>query len=561
MKHVTGFRRGLFLVLAVVLFLPGSGSGKSALQYTAEGDRYMLKGDYRKAVFSYRNALQRNQAHLKALIGIGNAWTRLDSADAALRSFEKALKIDEKSVEALTGIGFILTHRGDSRRAIEYFNRAITISRESPAAHYGLAWLYYTMGKMIWARRRAESLLAVHPLHFDTLLLMADIIAREGDLEEAKKYAWKAIDAQPERTGGYLRLAAIMFRDYTLRGNGDSLDEASKAVDNALVINADSPDANMLRGLMLWYEKKYADAAAAFEKALGQKNSVDLYYSLAITRDSLGAADAALKNFLEAMKLDPVDPVLRSRFEQFMVVRDIKAGHPARAMFFRESLEAGKKRMKQNLPDEAVLYLRRTLLLNPMSREARELLMGYYEALSYNRFYIRELKEMQRLYPGTNTRDRLTAAVYRRRSRMYHREGFSGDDLPRDVPRILVLDFHSEEGVGPHPDLGAVSAFDLTWALAQFGRQEPVPVRARLKAAGLKMTPAGFAGTMDRLEEMTKKKAIAPFDYLLYGSCRCHRGRIFHEREGKGRHGASCSAHGAAYLRHGPLLRACSETE
>ena len=147
--------------------------------------------------------------------------------------------------------------------------------------------------------------------------------------------------------------------------------------------------------------------------------------------------------------------------------------------------------------------------------------MGYYEALDYNRFYINELKEMQRLYPGINTRDRLTAAVYKRRSRMYHKENFAGDDIPRDVPRVLVLDFHSEECVSTHPDLGRVLAFDLTSALTQFGRQRPVPLRVRERVSGMAMTPAHFSKTLDQLEKMIrdKSKSIDDFDYLIYGSC------------------------------------------
>ncbi len=520
MRHITGGPGRISLMLILLLLLiHGSGSGKSALQYSAEGDRFLQQGNYRKAVFSYRNALQKNQSHLQALLGIGGAYYRLGAPESALSAYERALKVNEKSTKALTGIGFIMIEMGNNRRAIDYFNRALKISRESPQAHYGIAYLYYTMGKMIWSRRRVEKILDMNPLHFETLLLMADIQSRDKELKEAKKYAWKAIDSEPERTDGYLRLAAIMFRDYTLSGNKDSLDEAQKAIDDALVININSPDANKLKGLMNWHEGKYGDAAMFLQKSLEQKNTVPLLYSLAITQDALSSSTAALDNFLKALKLNPGDGILRSRLEQFMVLRDVKVGHPARAMFFRENLDTGKRRMKQHLPDESVLYLRRTLLLNPMSREARELLMGYYEALGYNRFFINELKELQRLYPGVNTRDRLSAAVYRRRDRMYHREGFSGEELPRDVPRILVLDFQSEEGVSRHPDIGSVLAFDLTWALAQFGRQDPAPVRIRQKAAGLKMTASNFAGTMDRLEEMKKNKSIDDFDFLVYGTC------------------------------------------
>ena len=47
-------------------------------------------------------------------------------------------------------------------------------------------------------------------------------------------------------------------------------------------------------------------------------------------------------------------------------------------MLNREQYELAVNREKKNFPDQAVMYLRRSLLLNPMNMEARELLMDYY---------------------------------------------------------------------------------------------------------------------------------------------------------------------------------------
>ena len=125
-------------------------------------------------------------------------------------------------------------------------------------------------------------------------------------------------------------------------------------------------------------ENKYADAAAHFKTAISDLDSSLLLYSLAVSHDRAGNYETALEEFLKAMKKDPADSILRARVEDFLVIRDYKIGHPARVMLNRELYELALNREKKNLPDQAVMYLRRAILLNPMNIEARSLLMDFY---------------------------------------------------------------------------------------------------------------------------------------------------------------------------------------
>jgi hypothetical protein len=177
------------------------------------------------------------------------------------------------------------------------------------------------------------------------------------------------------------------------------------------------------------------------------------------------------------------------------------------------------------MSDEVILYLRRTLMLNPMNRAAREELMQYYSALDYNRLYIDELKELLRLYPENGLRDKLSAAVIGRRAKLYHREGYSAEMVPRNVPTVLVMDFLPNGSVS-HPDTGIILANDLAFALQQFGRMETVGIKKRSLAEGLRTDGDYFEKSMEKIEEKIKSGELPALDFLVYGSCDEQENRI-----------------------------------
>lgn len=499
-------------------FIGGAAEGKNAMYYNREGQEQLKRGEYQKALFSFRNALRQNPDYSDAKAGLGKAYLNMKIYDQALKLFDSVLASDPSSSEALTGSGFIYIEKGNFEEALSCFQRALEISKENLEAKYGIALLYHSMGKNLWAERQIESVLAEAPYHFDTLMLLGAIRSREGRTEEAKEIISKAIDAGTESAAGYTRMAELFFRDYMLNPNSDSLNEAYVNLNTALGMEADNFRANALMGDMLFCTGRFAESAEFYKKASDVIPTPLISYKIGCSLDRAGGRDEALRWFLQNLKDAPSDEIGASRLEQFLVNRDYKIGHPANTMRSRDNLAMAQRRMDDKLSDEAILYLRRCLMLNPADRDCREALMQYYSALDYNRLYIDELKDLARLYPENALRDKLAAEIIKRRDRLYHREGYSSEPVVRNVPSVLVLDFVPENGVSPHIDAGMVMANDLTFAMQQLGRMEPVGIQKRPLVSGMRTDGDFFSDTMEKLTAKIKSGELPDIDFIVYGT-------------------------------------------
>ncbi len=525
-----------FIILIVIA--PGAGlnraAGKNAVSYNNDGWDHLKRSENYKAIFSFKNALQKNPKYKDALLGLGRAYYNINEFEMSVDLFNRVLKIDDSSHKAHVGIGLALSRMGKFSKALNFLNRAVELSEDNIDAKYGIAYLYSLMNKPSWAKRKLAGILRINPYHFHSILLMADLKVGDNRMKEARELVEKAISINSKVPDGYVKLGEILFRDYIVTENDDSLKEAREALGNALSINRDNFPANRIMGMLLLdqgnrnsSEDDYLGAISYFRKARKGIDGGNMLYNLAISYDRAGDKSAAMEHFLKALKKSPFDSILIRRFEDFLIMRDYKIGHPARIMLNREQYSLALNRMKKNFPDEVIFYLRRALLLNPMNREAREHLISYYSALDFNRFYIEEIKGLMRFFPERKYRDRLSAAVSRRRKRLYHIEGFSSDYPPRDVPRIFVMDFSSGGRIPEHPDAGSVLGNMVTFAIGQFGRMITTGIRERYPVARNLKSEGDYLGlSMGELSDRIKKGVLKPVDLVLYGDYRENGDRI-----------------------------------
>ena len=508
----------LAFLLSLVFLVPAEPGGKNAISYNKDGWNYLRKGDHLRAVVNFKNALKQNPRYMDSLIGLGKAYNEVGAYEQAVGLFSDALKLKENSDQALTGMGFALLGLGRTKQALDSFSRAVDASGENLEAHYGIAYLYYLMGKKLWSERKAESVLKINRYHIGSLLLMADIKSSEGRFEEARTYCRRAIEGDSDNPAGYISCAGVLLREYLKGENNAAVAEAIDSLNRALSIQPESFQANRIMGTISLLQEQYGESIAYYKKALSLHAGPQVMYNLAVAYDRSGSQESALESFLRAYEKSPSDSILRSRMENFLVYRDYEIGHPARVLLGSERYQTALENERKNLPGEAVLSLRRTIFLNPMNRDARERLMRYYDVLGYKRFYLDELKDMNRLYPESRYQERLTAEIIKRRDALYHREGYSDDEPPRDVPVVLVFNFDTD-AVSTHADAGSVLAGGLTFTLGQFGRMKTLGERYRAKAVKGAEMKAGFEKALEDLSLKIKDEDLPPVDYIVYGHC------------------------------------------
>lgn len=242
---------------------------------------------------------------------------------------------------------------------------------------------------------------------------------------------------------------------------------------------------------------------------------------MAVTYANMNDPVNSLNYFLKAMKISQSDSILKSRLEDFLVLNDFAEGHPLRVKFSEEHYKSAIDKLKINLANDAVMHLQRSLLLNPLNRLSRETMRDIYQTLNYSEYYINEQKTLFSLYPENKYQDMLRVAIIKRRDRVHHKAGYSTELPPRDVPKVLFLNFSSLEPASLHPDAGEIIANHLTFTLGQFGRMQPVSIQKRLEIVKELKDDRTFLGdNIEVLSDMIKQEKIEKPDYIVFGTYR-----------------------------------------
>ncbi len=535
-------KRSFFAATAMILMIiafPGLKitEAENAISFNKKGWDAYNSTEYDKAIFNFVNSLRVNSRYTDSLIGAGKSYYALGVYNKALDMYYDALRLDPKSVDALNGIGMVLSDIGRFTEAIGYFEKAYSISGDNLDSQFGLAYVYYRMDKKVWAKRKIENIFKSNPFHYQSLLLMADIKTDEGRLDDARGFVEKAINSKSDAPAGYIRYGSILLKNYLRTGDTGSLDEARESYNRALAINPLNYEANRDMGMICLmemenmnavkflngssdealYREKGEQAMGYFTKAVSINFNKSTIYSLALACELSGDKNRAVEFMLQAYRKYPSDAMLKGKLEDFLILNDYKAMYPARVMLSNENIELAKLNRRESLHDNVIYYLRRALFLNPQNREVREQLISYYSVLDYNVLMIDEMKNLLQLYPDYKIQDALNLAIIKRRDRLYNREGYSNTEVPRDVPRVLVLNFDNAGRITDHPDSGRTVARGITFALQQFGRMRVVGIKERETLAGeLKCGGDNLFTAVRKLEEYRDSDDHG-IDFIIYG--------------------------------------------
>ena len=166
------------------------------------------------------------QEHLRMLLGAFPAdaglWEQLGGCqDAAgyygpaAESFLKAIEINPGQYESYVHLAEILRLRlSREREADGWMARLVETNSRSPQAHLAQARYLHQAAKKQerTALREAEAAIALVPTNADALLLAAELCGSLADEAAARRYAERAIAADPTLAGGYLALSRVEVR-------------------------------------------------------------------------------------------------------------------------------------------------------------------------------------------------------------------------------------------------------------------------------------------------------------------------------------------------------------
>ena len=242
------FLTGAILLVLPVLLFAGCGRSPQAVRQRAmaAGRKLMQKGDYRRAVLEFKNAVQAMPRDEQAHYELGNAYAGAGDVAAAASAYRKALELNPKKTEAEQKLTALMTLLGDRSIVEEAERRLHVLLDASPAdmtALNTLAFAELKLGKNQEAIRHLEGVLAHSPQQLASAVLLAQAKLAEKDVAGAEQ----VLKTAASQNANSSEAAVLLGRFYT---GTNRLAEADQQFQQALKIQPRSASALFYAGML-----------------------------------------------------------------------------------------------------------------------------------------------------------------------------------------------------------------------------------------------------------------------------------------------------------------------
>jgi tetratricopeptide (TPR) repeat protein len=190
----------------------------------------------------------------------------------------------------------------ENRKSAEQELRRNLRETNSHRARTLLALLYYSTGR----NNEAIELLVNSQASFDDHIILGDCYEQDGRVEEAYREYNKALTLRVDAEA-FFRLASLSLKE-------GKTENALNYLQRAIGMKTDMPEAYLLAADIYRRQGRGSEAAAAMSEhqRLLILKSFDKYVKNGERAYSEGRYDAALKEFNEAFRTDPHDPILNT---------------------------------------------------------------------------------------------------------------------------------------------------------------------------------------------------------------------------------------------------------
>jgi len=492
---------------------------KNAIYHNKKGWESLQAGNAYSAIVSFQSALSQNPKYKESLLGLGYAYVQTQGYNESIKLFDKVLKLYPDNEQAIMGMAKAYTGLGRYKEAMKLYDRLNELSYANNESRFGMAYLYYKMGKMLWAKRLCDRILQNDPYYYDALLLYADIKAKDKRVDDAIDFVKKAIDAKDDYPDAFVKLAEMLYLKYVYSGDSAYLLQATDELQKALVMNKTHLQANRDMGFLLYVQGNYQNAITCYESIVNNYPYIvnnEVLYNAGLMYELTGNIMKALEYYTKALSKDNLNSMIAMKIRQLSLLEHIKIGHPVRIQSSNDDFASSQELRKKGFPDLSMLFLRLSLALNPNNSTARQELLRIYETSGYFELYYDEIKKMHSMNPTQKSQDLMSIAVFQRRDKLFFKLGYDKEEIPRDVPEVLVLDFTPDVPVPAFADAGSVFANSINFAMGQFGRYQNFPMSQRLSIIK-SLSSNNLDDILKNLNDKMNNNEIPRISYLLYG--------------------------------------------
>lgn len=315
----------------------------------------------------------------------------------AIPVYEAILRREPRNIGAANLLGIALMQTGRLEEAAAAIRKALRADPNQPDAHYNLAVVLQTLGRPDEAIVHLQNLIELRPDDPQARNNLGVTLKALGRFEAAAEAYGKAIALKPDYAEAHANFAAVL---YSLKRFKESILHGEQAV----ALNPKLAEAYLSLGNSLRADERIEDALQAYERAISlQPNRPETYVNVANTLIAGSYYKRAIPHFERALLLQP--EAFSSHFKLasclYLTGRHEEAWAVAEKGFARrpshpsveDEISAGSFLQEANRHDEASLYFKRALDLDPESAGAH---LGYGRALEIAGRYDEALSHIDR---------------------------------------------------------------------------------------------------------------------------------------------------------------------
>lgn len=277
---------------------------------------YRLKGQTEEEGAVYENLLQQDARNIRALLGQVSLAGRANDAAKALRLAKRASTSAPQSVPVATVLVNLHLQQNQKQEALAVAERLVASLPQSPQAYALLARVHFDLDDKQGGLAALRKTAALTPQAGAIHLRMAGYLARKNQRDEAREVLERAVEVAPNLLTAWGQLLAD-----EKRRNGT---EAALALarDAANRKGGSERLSDLLTGDILFSERRFDEALAAYQASRKAKPSAQLAVRIARTQTLAGAADDGLATLRSWLADHPNDASVRMSLADLLLKQD-----------------------------------------------------------------------------------------------------------------------------------------------------------------------------------------------------------------------------------------------
>ncbi|HOJ49255.1 MAG TPA: tetratricopeptide repeat protein [Spirochaetota bacterium] len=340
-----------------------------------------------EASIYFNKAIALNPYYKEAYALAGDSYFCLENYIEAEKYYQKALFYDPENTNYILRLAKIkLSLARDPKQTLGaeyYIYKAYKINPRDPEVLRVYGDYYYKLGKLAEAMDTYQKVIKGSDDYL-TYLRIATIYMRWKNYEKAYEYLLKAetIKSDDYRVTFSLANYYIEVKDY---------EKAVSYLELTLKIFPDFKDG--LRKAIYFYiqREEYASAINKINHILKLDPLGIYYYYLGIAYLGLGRNEDAIRFFMEGIKKDSSDEMIRLKIDE-LVVKKMPLGYELRKDLGNFYFQKAKNSYEKGEYYKTVLLLKRALRINPLSLDIRKYLANIFRERGLINLFLNTLK-------------------------------------------------------------------------------------------------------------------------------------------------------------------------